>query len=366
MIRKEIGRRATWLVGATALAFGATTAGGGVIRVWPTAEVRADTVRLADVASLQGFRPEPFTQMSDLVVHAAPRAGGELLVRVGDVRSTLQESGVNMASVRIIGASRCKVSKPRPPRAPRPDIAEQKKPRSAAPPYSEGVRRSAPPGTLESAMLQYIEARVAPKEGRIEVRFGASSQRALELRESEFRFVIHPSEGAHADRKLGLRSYRVDVLRGDEIVETVPVVAEVTLLRDVVVARKPINRGQTIAGRQLQIKERRFDDLSKIGITDLSAALGKQANQFVREGEMLMPDSVETAPIVLRGEAVTIWHRGSGLSIKTSGKALEDGRLGSQIRVHRDGTKRREQIIDAIVTGPGTVEMVEGTTLARR
>lgn len=370
-----IRQRLIMLVGAAALGGYSASAGAGVIRVWPTAEVTAGEIRLADMAALQGFEPDAQSQLSDLVIHAAPRAGGALLVRVSDVRSTLQESGANLASIRIIGAARCEVSKPRPARPARPTIdrRDRSKPEARRRPAKDDdtdrpgeTRRLAPADTLESVMLEYIEARVAPKEGRLEVRFGASSRRALELRQSDFRFVIHPSEGVRNDRRLGLRSYRVDVLRGEELVETVPVVAEVTILREVVVARKPINRGQTVVGRHLQIEERRFDDLSRVGITDLSAAIGKQARQFVRQGEMLIDNSVETPATVLRGESVTIWHRGSGLRIKTSGKALEDGRLGSQIRVHRDGTRRNAQIIDAIVTGPGTVELVEGPTLASR
>ena len=362
------------LVGAVALCWWPLSAGAGEIRVWPTAEVTSGEVRLADIAALQGFERDALSQLSDLVDHAAPRAGGALLVRASDVRSTLQESGANLASIRIIGAARCEVSKPRSARPVRPAVARRRRSKPAAGQGAAGnrgeddrggIRRVSSGGSLESAMLEYIEARVAPKEGRLEVRFGASSRRALELRQSDFRFLIHPSEAVRSDRRLGLQSYRVDVLRGDDLIETVPVVAEVTLLRDVVVARKPINRGQTIVGRHVQIDERRFDDLSKVGITELSAAIGKQSRRFVRQGQMLSDDSVEIPATVLRGESVTIWHRGSGLQIKTSGKALEAGRLGSRIRVRRDGARRSAEIIDATVTGPGTVELVKDRTLVR-
>ena len=39
---------------------------------------------------------------------------------------------------------------------------------------------------------------------------------------------------------------------------------------------------------------------------------------------------------------------------------------GSQIRVRRDGARRSAEIIDATVTGPGTVELVTDRTLVRR
>ncbi len=100
------------LVGAVALCWWPLSVGAGEIRVWPTAEVTAGEVRLADIAALQGFERDALSQLSDLVIHAAPRAGGAWLVRLGDVRSALQESGAHLASIRLSGAARCAVSTP--------------------------------------------------------------------------------------------------------------------------------------------------------------------------------------------------------------------------------------------------------------
>ena len=40
------------------------------------------------------------------------------------------------------------------------------------------------------------------------------------------------------------------------------------------------------------------------------------------------------------------------------GKAATDGALGDRIRVRRDGNRRSRDVIDAVVTGPGTVKLV--------
>ncbi|MFQ5422811.1 MAG: flagellar basal body P-ring formation chaperone FlgA [Phycisphaerae bacterium] len=359
---------------STAFGWSIAAASAAQIRIWPTAVVTGDGVRLSDVAALTGIDAKIARRWSNVIVHAAPKAGQELLVRLDDVRGALSESGANLATVHIMGASRCRVSKPRPPRTPKAVVSRQHghhpsrkhlPKRNAAPPHTGS--KDVPSGdTLETALRRYVEARAPIGEGRIEIRFGASSRQALALRASEYQFVIRPSKEGGRTRRLGLVSYRVDVLRNNQRFKTVPIVAEVTLLRDVVVARKPINVGQTIEGRHLRLDERRFDDLSKVGLADLAGVIGKEARRFVREGEMLTAKSITARPVVRRGDPVTIWRRATALMIKTSGKALENGALGARIRVRRDGTRRAQDVIDAIVTGPGTVELVDNRRVARR
>jgi flagella basal body P-ring formation protein FlgA len=137
------------------------------------------------------------------------------------------------------------------------------------------------------------------------------------------------------------------------------VVAEAAVVRDVVVAKRAINRGETIEGRSLKLEQRRFTDASQIGVTDLAAVVGHQARQLIHAGEMLAVRSVEPRPLVKRGDPVTIWMRQGGLVIKAAGRAQAAGSLGQMIEVARDGTRRKQDLIDAVVTGPATVSVGE-------
>lgn len=364
-----------WLEQAAALVVtccAASTAPGGDIRVWPTAVVTSDTILLGDVASVRGLDRTLVEQLSALVVRDAPRPGGELLVRTADLREALDRFGVNLGELSFRGSSRCKVSRPRPipvrktkpARATKKVLTRKPKPKKK-PQQVRTAREPAATNTLEAALRRYIAARIPRDEGRIQVRFGARSDGALSLRDDEYRFVIHPALSGGARRSLlGHLSFRVDLFKDDVLVRTLPIVAEALLYREVVVARKAINRGQTIEAGLLRIEERGFDDLSKIGLTRLETALGNEARRFVRPGQMLTQGAIAPKPIVRRGDAVTIWRRGGGLRIKTTGKAMDPGFLGSTIRVRRNGTKRAGDLIDVVVTGPGTVEISDARRVA--
>lgn len=79
---------------------------------------------------------------------------------------------------------------------------------------------------------------------------------------------------------------------------------------------------------------------------------------FVRVSGTVAPDVAAApggAPLVMRGEAVSIAVAGQGFTIARSGEALEPGSLGQWIRVR---TAPAAAPLRARVSGPGTVELV--------
>ena len=367
------------LLAAAALASAALPAVAGEIRIWPSAMVSGDAVKLADLADLRGFDPSVSERLGQIVVQAAPAPGGEILVRLSDVRGALAEANADLGSIQILGSSRCKVSKPRPPAEPKPTATERPSAKPNLKPHSEpqgrvGERRvkeppapkeqnpPAQPGTLESVLRQYVSSRVPERDAKLEIRFSPANREDLQLREQDYRFDIRPKD----DRPIGLLSYEVDLVRDGQVERTAPIVAEVWLVKDVVVARRAINRGAVIEGRELRLEQRRFSDVQSIGVTDLAAAVGQQSQQFVRPGEMLSPNGLQAKAMIGRGDHVTIWSRQGGLVIKTTGTAQQAGALGEVIEVRRDGTKRKEDLIDAEITGPGTVALSDARQVAQR
>ena len=76
---------------------------------------------------------------------------------------------------------------------------------------------------------------------------------------------------------------------------------------------------------------------------------------FVRVSGAVGAESAAAAPVVLRGEAVSIAVAGPGFTVARSGEALEPGSLGQWIRVRTAPTAAPMR---ARVSGPGTVELV--------
>jgi flagella basal body P-ring formation protein FlgA len=186
----------------------------------------------------------------------------------------------------------------------------------------------------------------------VEIQFNRSEKlrSALSLSAPRFSFEVEP----HNAVPLGLVSLRVSVFEGGELVQTVPVVAEVALIRRVVVAKRPVNRGMAIGDGDVSLELRRFSDISRIGVTDPRAVVGQRARVFVDRGEMVLARDVEPLPLVSRGDFVTVYHRQGGLLVKTVGKALGGGSYGDTIPVKNEGSKRS---YEATITGPQTVEV---------
>lgn len=333
------------------------------IRIWPTACVTKDAVTLADVAELRGLDAATVEALGSVVVHAAPREGGEILVRASDVRGALADAGADLASITLCGNARCQVSRPRhepePPvrkaaPSPKDPSRAKRKGQENKKAVAEATAPIAESGTsLEAAMRRHIMARAGGLEGKLEVRFSPANRRDLQIEGPQYRFDVRPRE----TQVVGLLSYEVDVYQGEELQRTVPIVAEVWLLKEVVTARRSINRGEMVQGRDLRIEERRFSNVNDVGLTDLAAAVGQQSRTFIRPGEMLQPKHLETKALVGRGDRVTIWSRRGGLVIRTTGRAQREGSIGDVIDVRRDGTKRKQDLLEAVVTGPATVSL---------
>lgn len=349
-----------WTAAAALMALGAADpARAGEIRIWPTAVVSSESVRLADVAQVIGFDEERSRVIRELSVSASPREGGELQIGATEINASLSDAGVNLAEVNLLGASRCRVTRPRHEYGstltvrPLPKTGPAKHQPQVVRTTSSTPAKSASTNTLESTLKQFITARAGEKNGKVEIRFSPTSKRDLQLDAGLYQFDIHPRD----ESKLGLVTLEVDVKAPGEQTRTVPIIAEVSVSREVVVARRAINRGETIEGRHLKLEQRRFTDYSQVGLTDVSAVVGQQARQFVRAGEMLVEHGVEGKPLVRRGDAVTIWIRQGPLVIKASGRAQESGMLGEKIDVARDGSRRKQDVMEAVVTGPSTVTL---------
>jgi flagella basal body P-ring formation protein FlgA len=404
---------------AAVLAVAVSGAAAGEVRVWPTAAVASADVTLCDVAELTGFSREQRERLTGAVVAASPCEGGEMLVTVDEVRAALVEGGADLASVGLVGASRCRVSRPvvrtvgkpkaadvvpvardesqvesdaaaaakkRP--APRRE-ATRREPASRRPAArsdthdaQSAVPKTRQPGerTLETVLQEYLTARLSRQAGGVELRFSPANRADLMLSAERFEFTVQASGPvqpglvtldveavARDEADMADEAASVDEVDSAEVEpRRIPIVAEVAVLRAVVVARRAINRGRVVETGDLSVEERRFTSAREIGLTETSAAVGQRAREFIQPGRMLTAGLVESPPVVHRGETVTIWIRRGGVVVKSSGKAQGAGGLGDVVSVRRDGTKRHSDLIEAVVTGPATVTISGAARLASR
>lgn len=339
----------------------------GDVRIAEAVEIDHATVLLGDIADFNDFDPDFEARLRNVVMADAPRAGLSRAVLAAEVRATLQRSGANLADMHIYGSARCVVTRKRV----EPDPAEaQQKPIVHKP--AKPLRRHADlqpvapaANTLDAAIRAYIESRIARDDGRLEVTLNRSDRTTRDALDS----IVGP--GTHRIRErdplgLGLCALDVELLQDGRIVETLGVIGEIELVKPVLVARKPINRGSTVDRSELKLEERRFSRPADVGISAMELVEGYEAIRFIQPGEMLSMRSLRQKPVIDRGDIVKILVSGDGVQITTTGKAQASGALGDVIPVARNGSRRKQDVIDAMITGPGVVTYGGVRQIARR
>ncbi len=151
---------------------------------------------------------------------------------------------------------------------------------------------------------------------------------------------------------LALRSGGRELKRG---VVTVAVKIE----RPVLVAARPIRRGERVQARDVRVERR---DLAELGGRSLDGWLasaeglaGRRARRSLRTGEPIAAAWLETTPLVERGQSVRLALERGGLRIEATGEARADGREGEWIAVvNRDS---RRELVGRV--GPDGVVHVE-------
>ncbi len=387
----------------------------GAIRILPKAEILKSRITVGDVAVLRDFDPELTREMRAVVLAEISRAGSGRVVHAREISHLLEAAGANLADVRIYGSLRCEVT-----RLKVQQVGDSVAARSAKQPaamrtthhqhthratgnthshrasnrtpvsrqshshscshghqHARGGYESAngipqrnhrvqpPTDSLEAAVQLFIQARMPDLDGEIDV---ALNRRIDLLREVAESGAGRPSFQVHERDpiRLGLVGLEVDIYQGGQRVKTLPVVAQVELLRPVLVARRPINRGQTVSQRDLRVEKRRFDSLEGIGLSEMELAVGYEATRFIPEGDMLSVRALKEPPLIRRGATVKILISGGGVQITALGKAQKEGALGDVIPVAKNGSHRKRDIIDAMVTGPGVVTFGRPDLVAQR
>ena len=320
-----------------------------VVRLHPTAVVQSDRITLTDIAEITGPEAERF---ADWLIARHLQAGDSYVVKQEYLQTYLSKRGVNLSSWVFRGSTRCKVERPGEPR-PRRDRSHPKKtvrpePKVKSPPRPEPHRID--PNSLEAALREHLARKLADLGGTPEVEFRSVSDRLLALSKPTYAFRITDQ----AERRLGMVPLDVTIFEGERVQQQIRVLAAVKLNRPVVVAVRPLNRGQVIRAGDLALQPRTFKQVGDIGLTRVEPLVGQRARRFIDRGRRLGPRDIEPVPLVKRGDLAEVIVQRGNLRIQCVAKVLEEGGYGDVIELRRANTR---STFLAIVTGPGRVEL---------
>jgi flagella basal body P-ring formation protein FlgA len=97
-------------------------------------------------------------------------------------------------------------------------------------------------------------------------------------------------------------------------------------------------------------------------ITNPQQLVGKAARRILRAGETVRAGDIAEPIVVHKGDLVTITLNTAGMQLTAQGKAVEDGAMGTSIRVTNTQSNR---VIDVMVAGPNQAVVGSGAVPSR-
>jgi flagella basal body P-ring formation protein FlgA len=122
----------------------------------------------------------------------------------------------------------------------------------------------------------------------------------------------------------------------------------------VLVARRALPRDALPRLEDFSLESRRVAGFSAQYAGDAAALSGRRLRRPLGAGEPLALDALAVAPVIHRGEQVTLLARADALEIRVAAIALADGRPDERIRVQNLASQR---VVEGVVRATGLVEV---------
>ncbi|NID16891.1 flagellar basal body P-ring formation protein FlgA [Luteibacter yeojuensis] len=136
---------------------------------------------------------------------------------------------------------------------------------------------------------------------------------------------------------------------------TVRVPVRVKMFTNVLVTSRPLARGDGIGAADVHIEERDVAGLAYGYVAALDQVDGRSLARPLNAGTVLTPGMLAGRQAVRTGDAVSMEASVEGVTIHADGVAMGAGDTGTRIKV-RNATSGK--VLDAIVSGPGTVAVL--------
>lgn len=209
------------------------------------------------------------------------------------------------------------------------------------------------PGRMTKAIISYLVTKDPSLSGKkIEVSYKYADRVFRDLRARKGKVTFSIAELYPGFKPIGNIIVPVQVVVDDVPKEKIFLRTKVSIFDRIVVAKKRLKRGDLISSAEAAIEERDIAVLNADVIKDIDLALGREAKTFVPDGNPIYSWMIKERPLVRKNEKIKITAGSQNILVSADGTSLEDGSLGSEIRV-KNLNSGKELI--GLVTGTGEV-----------
>jgi len=345
---------------------------------------KSSVVRLGDVAEIVTADRQLARKLAVVPLMPTPAPETERFLQKHEVADMIAASGVDLAEIQLDGATRVAVSgrnlvqpasfeeatttaSNSPASQPDPNktasntnnlhaaiLAGEK---TSAPQQLSDEELAAAKSRLEQVVAEYLQSKCG-KVGRIDLNF---TDRQLAQAASATSALT--CEGG-SDPWTGRQKLTLSFMSADGAVH-LPTSADIAEpAAPVVVALRPVGRGSIVTAADVEVhmmepsaktagKRAVFESVEKL--------IGMEAKQALQQGEVVFADQLQSPVVVKRGDLITVVSQTSGIRVRTSARALQDGSTGELIQVE---SLELKQHYDARVTGLREAAVFAATRLS--
>ena len=314
----------------------------------------AKVVTLADIAEIDGHDASRY---SNLHIADINTPGSVMEISVKDVRTALEQAGVNWALVNLSGR-KVIVRPSRDGSAEAPiamagaSLGNAKSIKAASVPSQPSTADAiVSSGTIRGQVADRIVAGLHVDPKNLRLNFDDGDAAFLDSGLDTMRLEIDPQSSFNSDRiALTLRLWSDNRVQSQRTISVQPL-----LLIKAATAMHDIEKDQIIAEENLASTDQWLPP-SQVALTiSLPQAVGRSAAKKLNAGEVIRDKSIRRDAIVKRGEQVTVRCLVGGVAISMQAEARADGSEGDVIELRKQGerdtfratvTGRAEAVVD--------------------
>lgn len=159
-------------------------------------------------------------------------------------------------------------------------------------------------------------------------------------------------EFSNRDRTYGNTSLRISCPKPTPWKLYMPV--SIDIFDDVLVTSSTLSRGQKIDTNLVEYRKSNISRLSSGYYARDKSLKNLEAKRNLARGTILTPANLRPRLMVKSGQQVTLILNYKGLSIRSSGKALQSARIGQMVKVRNTQSRK---IVEGVVAGESLVKV---------
>ncbi|MBN1916597.1 MAG: flagellar basal body P-ring formation protein FlgA [Verrucomicrobia bacterium] len=293
------------------------------VRLKDVAEVKGETVTIADLAQVDAAMPEVVKLVSGVTVAEAPQINESIRLSAADVRAALGDLPLDMSRIAIEGPEWVYVSR-------------------------SGQRIA--PEDLKRAVHDYVAEQTGLPDDDLILEF-VRVPRSFAAPVGEVEYSVVPVGNS---RLAGYLAFSVAVRIDGVEATTERVSVKIRLFRPVVVLERRAGQNEVITAEHVKIERREVTGTVGGYFMAIEDVAGKRATRSLSAG-MLLTDVMVGEPLaVRRNNYVTIRARKGAVRVRTKGIALADACVGERVDVMNKDSKK---VVHAHVVAPNEVEL---------